>query len=356
MVGIIASTTFRSIVYGGSANTLSLSIRMRSLTTIEGQSRAESFVAYLLTQNISTHVEPANDSPSKWEVWIRDEDRMQQALAELRDFEANPDDPKYLQAVKDARTILREQRDEVRSRQRNIQTTRDINRNSMFGGSIPPLTLTLVILCSVLSLLSEFSRPRPTNRLGASIDKQLKFVDMEKYAMTGDPAVSLKQFQWWRIFTPMFLHGDPLHLLMNMLALVSLGRLTERLEGSVRYAILILLFAMGSHLLQGLLPENLFGIQGLSGSPNFVGISGVIMGLFGYIAVKTYLRRDLGFSMSPQSYLMVGIILVLGFAGDVTGKAGGLQMANFAHLGGLVTGMAVGWIMANPKFDTRHRG
>jgi GlpG protein len=143
---------------------------------------------------------------------------------------------------------------------------------------------------------------------------------------------------------------------MNMLALVSLGRLTERLEGSVRYAILILLFAMGSHLLQGLLPENLFGIQGLSGSPNFVGISGVIMGLFGYIAVKTYLRRDLGFSMSPQSYLMVGIILVLGFAGDVTGKAGGLQMANFAHLGGLVTGMAVGWIMANPVFDSRTRG
>ena len=147
MVGIIASTTFRSIVCGGSVNTLFLLIRMRSLTTIEGQSRAESFVAYLLTQNISTHVEPTDGSQSKWEVWIRDEDRMQQALAELRDFEANPDDPKYLQAVKDARTILREQRDEVRSRQRNIQTTRDISRNSMFGGSIPPLTLTLVILC-----------------------------------------------------------------------------------------------------------------------------------------------------------------------------------------------------------------
>ena len=62
---------------------------MRSLTTIEGQSRAESFVAYLLTQNISTHVEPTDGSQSKWEVWIRDEDRMQQALAELRDFEAN---------------------------------------------------------------------------------------------------------------------------------------------------------------------------------------------------------------------------------------------------------------------------
>ena len=168
---------------------------MRSLTTIEGQSRAESFVAYLLTQNISTHVEPTDGSQSKWEVWIRDEDRMQQALAELRDFEANPDDPKYLQAVKDARTILREQRDEVRSRQRNIQTTRDISRNSMFGGSIPPLTLTLVILCSVLSLISKFSHPEPTNRLGTSIDKQLKFVDMDKYKETGDPAVSLKQFQ-----------------------------------------------------------------------------------------------------------------------------------------------------------------
>jgi membrane associated rhomboid family serine protease len=225
----------------------------------------------------------------------------------------------------------------------------------MFGGVLPPLTLTLIILCSVLSIVSEFAKPR--SRLGNSIVKQLMFADMVKYERTKDPAVSLKDYQWWRVLTPMFLHGHPFHLIMNMLALASLGRIAERLEGSKRYFVLIIALAIGSHLPQGLLPQNLFGIQGLSGSPSFVGISGVVLGLFGYIATKTYLRRDIGFTLSPTSYFMVGLILFLGFAGDIagTGGAGGMKMANFAHLGGLITGIVIGWLMSNPSFDRRRR-
>jgi GlpG protein len=129
--------------------------------------------------------------------------------------------------------------------------------------------------------------------------------------------------------------------------------LTERLEGTRRYFWLILACAVGSHLPQGLLPENLLGIRGLSGSPNFVGISGVVLGLFGYIATKTYLRKDIGFSLSAQSYFMVGLILFLGFAGDVAGNIGNLRMANFAHLGGLLTGAVLGWVLSHPWFDRR---
>jgi GlpG protein len=326
---------------------------MRSLTTLDGQANTEAFVAYLLTRNISTHVEPTDESKIRWEVWIRDEDKLPQAQQELDQFLANPGDARYQQAVRDARSILKEQRDQAASRQRNIQTPREINRNSMFGGSLPPITLTLIILCSVLSVVSNFSKPRGS--LGNSIVKQLMFADMNKYERTKDPAVSLKEYQWWRVLTPMFLHGDPIHLIMNMLALASLGRITERLEGSMRYFALIIAFAIGSHLPQGLLPQNILGIQGLSGTPVFVGISGVVLGLFGYIATKTYLRRDLGFALSPSSYFMVGLILFLGFAGDIAGSGGGLRMANFAHLGGLVTGIVVGWVMSSPSFDRYRR-
>lgn len=331
---------------------------MRSLTIIEGQASAEAFVAYLLTRNISTHVEPIDESKTRWEVWIRDEDKLTLAQEELAHFRGNPSDPRYQQAIRDARTILKEQRDDAAARQRNIRNSRDVYRQSMFGGSLPTLTLTLIIICSVLSVLSNFSSPRPTNRLGTSIVKQLMFADMCKggpYERTRDPAVSLKAYQWWRIFTPMFLHGHPFHLIMNMLALASLGRLTERLEGPLRYFALIFALAAGSHLPQGLLPENILGIQGLSGSPSFVGISGVVLGLFGYIATKTYLRRDLGFALSPSSYFMVGLILFLGFAGDIAGTGGSVKMANFAHLGGLVTGIVLGWVLSNPAFDRRGR-
>ena len=343
---------------------------MRSLTTIDGKPDAEAFVAYLLTMGISTHVEPASDPLSKsstessigsftentsgnstnrpndaWEVWIKNEDRLPQAKEELKTFFANPKDPKYAAALKQANLILREQRQEAKLRQRNIQSPNlGDQRTSMFSGKLPPLTLTLLILCCVFSLLTAFSTPANENRLGLSIVKQLKFVDMELFAKTNDPTASLQRGELWRIFTPAFLHGSPLHLLMNMLALASLGRLVERLVGIRRYAVLLLLIAAGSHLTQGLLGENVLGIQGLSGSPNFVGISGVVMGLFGYIAVKSRMRPDLGFGLSGQSYFMVGILLVMGFAGDIFGKEGGLQMANFAHLGGLVAGAILGFL------------
>lgn len=328
---------------------------MRSLTTIEGKSDAEAFVAYLLTLGISTHVEPtsppsmgnAHESarPEAWEVWIKNEDLMAQAKEELATFLANPKDPKYSAALKQANQILRDQREEARLRQRNIQSPRlDDNRSSMFSGRLPPLTLTLIILCCVFGLLTSFSQPSPENRLGLSIVKQLKFVDMGLYSKSKDPAASLKRGEYWRVFTPAFLHGDPLHLLMNMLGLASLGRIVERMIGLRRYALLLVLLAAGSHLPQGLLGENLFGFKGLSGSPNFVGISGVIMGLFGYVAVKTKMRPDLGFALSTQAYFMVGILLVLGFAGEMFGKVGNLHMANFAHLGGLVAGAILGFL------------
>ena len=328
---------------------------MRSLTTIEGKSDAEAFVAYLLTLGISTHVEPTSPPsmgnalesarPEAWEVWIKNEDLMAQAKEELETFLANPKDPKYATALKQANQILRDQREEARLRQRNIQSPRlDDNRSSMFSGRLPPLTLTLIILCCVFGLLTSFSQPGPENRLGLSIVKQLKFVDMGLYSKSKDPAASLKRGEYWRVFTPAFLHGDPLHLLMNMLGLASLGRIVERMIGLRRYALLLVLLAAGSHLPQGLLGENLFGFTGLSGSPNFVGISGVIMGLFGYVAVKTKMRPDLGFAISAQAYFMVGILLVMGFAGEMFGKVGNLHMANFAHLGGLVAGAILGFL------------
>jgi GlpG protein len=270
---------------------------------------------------------------------------MAQAKEELATFLANPKDPKYSAALKQDNQILRNQREEARLRQRNIQSPRlDDNRSSMFSGRLPPLTLTLIILCCVFGLLTSFSQPSPENRLGLSIVKQLKFVDMGLYSKSKDPAASLKRGEYWRVFTPAFLHGDPLHLLMNMLGLASLGRIVERMIGLRRYALLLVLLAAGSHLPQGLLGENLFGFKGLSGSPNFVGISGVIMGLFGYVAVKTKMRPDLGFALSTQAYFMVGILLVLGFAGEMFGKVGNLHMANFAHLGGLVAGAILGFL------------
>jgi GlpG protein len=313
---------------------------MRHLSDIESKSNAEAFVAYLLTRGISTHVEAegsatsnassANEGAKRWSIWIRDEDRMADARQELTQFLADPQNPRYHQAITDAKEIIRQKSAERRERERSIQK---INRGTqpIMGGPMPPLTLTLIILCVVIGLVTNLSRPAENNWLGRTAMKELMFVDSGLYSKTKDPAASLKQLELWRIFTPAFLHGGAMHLLLNMLSLASLGRLTERLEGMGKYAIILLVTAAGAHLLQGLLPETAWG------SPYFVGISGVVLGLFGYLAVKSHLRPESGFYFPPDAYLMTALILVLGFI-----SPGGLGLANMAHLGGLATGAVLG--------------
>ena len=315
---------------------------MRHLTTITGKSNAESFVAYLLTQNIPTHVEPTADA-NEWDVWIRDEDILESAKQEYQHFLANPNDAKYRQAIDHAKSIIKEKKQKSVEYQKNTSysISRSRVRPNMFSGSLPPLTLTLVIVCVILSLATEFTRA--TSEFGSNIVKQLLFVDLGLYQSTGDPAASIKQGEIWRFFTPAFLHGDPLHLLFNMLSLASLGRLIERLEGIGRFALMVFLIAIVSHLLQGLMPFKWFG------SPNFVGISGVVFGLLGYIATKTNLRPDLGIYLPAQVYLMTGLILVFGF----TTSTKGFALANLAHVGGLVAGIVIGFVMSDRRFDAQ---
>lgn len=315
---------------------------MRHLTTITGKTKAETFVAYLLTQDIVTHVEPSADK-NEWDIWVRDEDRLETAKREFSQFFASSDDPKYLQAIDQAKTILKEKRLQLSDRQKNVQYSASRVSPDMFGGSIPPLTLTIIILCVFLGLVTQFGAPDPNNWLGNFAKKQLMFVDMSLYRASLDPTASLKKGELWRVITPAFLHGGTIHLLFNMLSLASLGRLTERLEGIGRYAMLVVVIAIGSHLLQGLMPLNWYG------SPNFVGISGVIFGLLGYVGMKTTLRPDLGFQLPAQVYLMTALILVIGFSGG----SKDFQMANLAHVGGLVVGVALAFVMSDRRFDRR---
>jgi GlpG protein len=316
---------------------------MRHLTTITGKSAAESFVAYLLTQDISTHVEPEGVDPNKWDIWIRDEDKSEIARNEYQHFLTSPNDPKYRKAIDDAKEILKDQKQKAVERKKYLQTPVPSAGPSLFGSGLPPMTLTMIVLCVFIGLISEFSSPSANNWLGNLVNKQLKFVDMKLYSKTNppDPAASIKQGEIWRILTPAFMHGHPIHLLLNMLSFAMLGRITERLEGIGRYAIIVLLVAIGSHLLQGLMPPTWYG------SPNFVGMSGVIMGLLGYLGTKTTLRPDLGFQLSSQAYIMTALILILGFSGS----SQNLQIANLAHVGGLVAGIAVGFVMSDRRFD-----
>jgi membrane associated rhomboid family serine protease len=139
--------------------------------------------------------------------------------------------------------------------------------------------------------------------------------------------------QPWRLFTSMFLHGSPLHLLFNMLALWQVGALVERIFGSLRFT--------GLYLLSGLAGS----IGSVLWNPhvNSVGASGAIFGIIGgllaFIARKNSgvpptVVQDMRGTILP--FLLFNV--VAGFAYPHTDNA--------AHIGGLAGGWLAGHLLA----------
>lgn len=311
---------------------------MRCLGQINGRSSAESFVAFLLTQDIATQIEavpgPTPEQASDlWEIWVRDEDKLQQARSELTQFVDNPRDAKYATALSQAKSILAEKEKKRQAAARNLRRVEARGPAGMTrGGPLPPLTLTLLIISIAVSLFSNFSNPKPTNVWGQAIVNELSFVAKGDYIQAeGDAAASLKRGELWRVITPIFLHHGMLHLAMNMFVLISFGRMVEGWVGTPKFALFVLLLAIGPNLLQGLAPD------WMRGSPFFGGISGVLYGLFGYVWIRSTLNPNLGVSIPlPIVVIFVGMIVV-----GLSGAVPDWPYAELCHLGGLLIGCTI---------------
>lgn len=314
---------------------------MRCLGEIEGQKSAELFVAHLLTIDIPTQIESTSGRSDTWELWVREEDQLEKARAELADFRANPTDARFHGALARASQLLEEREKARRIAAKNVRRLEPGARTTMLGrGPLPPLTLTLFILSLAVGLFSNFSQPGPNNELGRTIVDSLSFASSrDLMATANDPAASLKAGQIWRVITPIFLHIGPIHLAMNMFMLLSFGRLVERWVGTPTYALMVLILAIVPNLVQGLSPE------WMHGNVHFGGISGVLYGLFGYVLLRTSMNPNHGISIPfPMVVLLVGLI-VIGLSGVIENW----RMADLCHLGGLLVGSALGFASERAK-------
>lgn len=142
---------------------------------------------------------------------------------------------------------------------------------------------------------------------------------------------ALKQGEYWRLVTPVFLHFGLIHIAFNALWLWEFGRRIERSTGHAGFLVLFLATATGSNAGQYLWhPDSLFG-----------GLSGVVYGLMGYLWIRHRLAPH------PLTQLPPGIVplmlawLVLCLLGVVDWFIEG-GVANGAHVTGLLTGIAFG--------------
>jgi membrane associated rhomboid family serine protease/cytochrome c-type biogenesis protein CcmH/NrfG len=138
--------------------------------------------------------------------------------------------------------------------------------------------------------------------------------------------------EWWRLLTNIFVHGGIIHIAFNMWALWNLGELCESLYGRWTYATLYLICGVGASLASA--AWNPFRAS--------VGASGAIFGLVGALIAAFKLGE---FSV-PRSAL-TGTLRSLG-AFVVYSLMFGLLpgIDNTAHIGGLITGLIVGALIA----------
>ena len=138
--------------------------------------------------------------------------------------------------------------------------------------------------------------------------------------------------QYWRLITSMFLHFGIIHLFGNMWCLWSLGRLAEKFVGSIALVAIYLLTGFGSSLLS-LSWEPMRVSAGASGA--IFGIAGVLIPVlyFGKLnLVREDVRRLLGYVVR---FSLLNLLFGL--------KA---HVDNMAHLGGLVSGLLIGFFLA----------
>jgi len=147
----------------------------------------------------------------------------------------------------------------------------------------------------------------------------------------------------WRLWTYQFLHGGILHIGFNVYALFSLGPTTEDVYGPSKTATLYWVTGVAAGLTTLLV--RIWLTQRISWGPMTVGASGAIFGLIGLL-IGHATRRG-----GAQAAYLRGFLIRWAIYGLLMGFALGAD--NAAHVGGLVSGLVLGFIV--PEGEP-HRG
>lgn len=162
----------------------------------------------------------------------------------------------------------------------------------------------------------------------AQVASQSFFNGMDLPALAGLKVNELiARGEFWRLITPVFLHGSIYHILFNMYALYIFGPGLERHYGHVRFLALYLLGGFAGN------------VASFVFSPSAsLGSSTAIFGLLGAEGVFLYINRRFFPGMARRALSQIVTIAVINL---VIGLSPGID--NWGHIGGLVGGTLFAW-------------
>jgi GlpG protein len=376
---------------------------MRLVATFEEENLAKRFSLFLEKEKIENTFESTYDKKLKkmiYNIWVHDEDELSKVMRYYKEFISNPIDEKFEVKFEDVKTPQSQELSQAPAGQKNIDP---ITTKIKYPYKV---TFFFLALCVILffidfmqgiTLLKEYNLKQlvlltplqkvflydlPKQRLELDrviIKYQLNteeklqnpppeakqaIQNIEKNSWQGLYDIILTKFQKkkeqfappsfekirhgeiWRLFTPTILHGGFLHIIFNMLWLWYLGKQMEPRLGFLRYMLFIIIVAVIANTAQYLM-----------GGPYFLGFSGVITGMVGYIFVRQKIAPWEGYNIPTAVFYFIGIFIFAMFFLQMTSfvlqifkpKIGFTPaIANTAHIVGIIIGM----ILAKIPFFT----
>ena len=150
----------------------------------------------------------------------------------------------------------------------------------------------------------------------------------------GNGSISLafvKEGEWYRLLTSIFLHGSLDHFFSNMLLLYFMGDILERKVGWVRFLFVYLISGVMGNLVS-CLHEYILGSYFVS-----FGASGAVFGIIGMLFYMVIRRREDVRISIPAMIFMVAYCIYSSFVGEHINVA--------AHLGGLLGGIVLMFVL-----------
>ncbi len=380
---------------------------MRLIGAFETEKEAYVFYSFLLKEGIQNIYEPFFEEKTgakQYRIWMYDEDDLDMAVEWIKRFKENPNEPQFQNlelplAATPPPPDYAQISETEELKWKPVQSIRIKERRFTFL-----LTNLLIIICSFLFLWNDYQEAQILKAKGAvavqialtpimqsllfdcpdsykcveeAIDdfpfetyKEEKDVPKEAKALLNraDEAPSyrgvydyfmtvksqgwesaeeiplfekIRQGEFWRLFTPCILHRDFLHILFNMIWVwILLKQIEERLS-KWKICLLILIIGIISNTAQYL----------MSG-PYFLGFSGVVVGLAGFIWVRQKKAPWEGYPLQKGTVLFLLFFVGAMFLLELF--TFGLHLfsvikitpsiANTAHIVGGLAGMLLGKI------------
>jgi len=366
---------------------------MRLVAKFDKENQAKKYSVLLQKEGIINSIESEVDEKTNKRsllIWVEDEDLTEKAMQLYDEYTKDPENKKY--DIPASKTFVKPLIEDI-----PIKIT-DKKKKS-------PITLTMIVIgiCSVIYMLnflqeayimkkegkkiavitpiqlalfydvpktllklSEALKKYPIDSFTSLEDvppdlvKELEVINelpqwrgfypwaLEKIQKTKKSPISgmflkIRQGQIWRLFSPCVLHTTLLHLLFNMLWVAVLLKQIEMKVKKWKIILLVLIIGIFSNTCQYL----------MSG-PLFLGFSGVVVGLAGYIWSRQKIAPWEGYTINKSTFIFLAVFVfgmmslqLLSFIFQSFGSNFfQYNIANTAHISG---GLA-GWLLGKFSF------